>query len=55
MIDPGWRKVTKTVEPRVDCVYCETVTKYSPIFLANCDEYFFNLCVNNDQIRSLRA
>ena len=54
MIDPGRSIVTKIVQPRVDCVDCEIVTKYSPIFFANLDEYFVNLCINNDQIRLLR-
>ena len=49
MIGPGRHihLVTENIQPRVDY---EMVTKYSPIFLENFDEYFVNLCKHGDQI-----
>ena len=44
IIGPGRRIVTENIQ----VVDFEMVTKYSPIFFANFDEYFLNLCNNSD-------
>ena len=38
--------MTESVLPYVDC---EMVTKYSPIFFVNFDEYFVNIYDNSNQ------